>query len=75
MNSLPYPVVIKPKKSAGAVGVSYPKNSNELIKQYLTIHQRFPFPLIQELIPSRGNGYGASFLMGENGEVKGFFRP
>ena len=72
-DSLPYPVVIKPRKSAGAVGVSYPKNSNELIKQYLTIHQRFPYPLIQELIPSRGNGYGASFLMGENGEVKASF--
>jgi predicted ATP-grasp superfamily ATP-dependent carboligase len=72
-NSLPYPVVIKPRKSAGAVGVSYPKNSDELIKQYLTIHHRFPYPLIQELIPSRGNGYGASFLMGENGEVKASF--
>jgi predicted ATP-grasp superfamily ATP-dependent carboligase len=72
-NSLPYPVVIKPRKSAGAVGVFYPKNSDELIKQYLRIHQRFPFPLIQERIPSHGNGYGASFLMGENGEVKASF--
>jgi predicted ATP-grasp superfamily ATP-dependent carboligase len=72
-DSLPYPVVIKPRKSSGAVGVSYPKNSDELINQYLTIHQRFPYPLIQELIPSRGNGYGASFLMGENGDVKASF--
>jgi predicted ATP-grasp superfamily ATP-dependent carboligase len=71
--SLPYPVVIKPKKSAGAVGVSYPKNADELIKQYLTIHQRFPYPLIQERIPSHGNGYGASFLMGESGDVKASF--
>lgn len=71
--SLPYPVVIKPKISAGAVGVSYPKNSDELIKQYLTIHQRFPYPLIQERIPSHGNGYGASFLMGKSGDVKASF--
>jgi len=71
--SLPYPVVIKPKNSAGAVGVSYPKNSDELIKQYLTIHQRFPYPLIQERIPSHGNGYGASFLMGKSGDVKASF--
>jgi predicted ATP-grasp superfamily ATP-dependent carboligase len=70
---LPYPVVIKPKKSAGAVGVSYPKNSDELIKQYFTIHQRFPYPLIQERIPSHGNGYGASFLMGKSGDVKASF--
>lgn len=71
--SLPYPVVIKPKNSAGAVGVSYPKNSDELIKQYLTVHQRFPYPLIQERIPSHGNGYGASFLMGKSGDVKASF--
>ena len=71
--SLPYPVVIKPKISAGAVGVSYPKNSDELIRQYLTIHQRFPYPLIQERIPSHGNGYGASFLMGKSGDVKASF--
>jgi len=72
-DNLPYPVVIKPIKSAGAVGVSYPNNSDELIKQYITIHQRFPYPLIQERIPSHGNGYGASFLMGESGEVKASF--
>jgi len=71
--SLPYPVVIKPKNSAGAVGVSYPKNSDELIKQYLTVHRRFPYPLIQERIPSHGNGYGASFLMGKSGDVKASF--
>jgi predicted ATP-grasp superfamily ATP-dependent carboligase len=72
-DSLPYPVVIKPRKSSGAMGVAYPKHPAELISQYLAIHQRFPYPLIQELIPSSGNGYGASFLMGENGEVKASF--
>jgi len=70
---LPYPVVIKPRNSSGAIGVSYPKNSDELMKQYLMIHQRFPYPLIQELIPSQGPGYGASFLIGANGEVKASF--
>jgi predicted ATP-grasp superfamily ATP-dependent carboligase len=70
---LPYPVVIKPTKSSGAVGVSYPKNSSELIKNYLSVHNRFPFPLIQELIPPEGTGYGASFLFNEKGQVKASF--
>jgi predicted ATP-grasp superfamily ATP-dependent carboligase len=70
---LPYPVVIKPKKCSGAVGVCYPKTPDELIKQYVAVHKRHPFPLIQELIPSHGNGYGASFLMDDNGHVKASF--
>ena len=72
-NRLPYPVVIKPKHSAGAVGVFYPKDSEELMKQYLLVHRRFPYPLIQERIPSHGAGYGASFLMDEAGHVKASF--
>ena len=72
-DELPYPVVIKPKNSAGAVGVFYPRNSKELIKQYLTVHRRFPYPLIQEQIPGHGAGYGASFLMDEAGRVKASF--
>ncbi len=70
---LPYPVVIKPTISSGAVGVSYPKNSRELIKNYLSTHKRFPFPLIQERIPPEGAGYGASFLFNEEGQVKASF--
>ena len=72
-DELPYPVVIKPKNSAGAIGVFYPKDSKELIKQYLTVHRRFPYPLIQERIPGHGTGYGASFLMDEAGHVKASF--
>ncbi len=72
-DKLPYPVVIKPKNSAGAVGVSYPRNPQELMQQYPGIHRRFPYPLIQELIPRQGTGYGASFLMDENGNVKASF--
>jgi predicted ATP-grasp superfamily ATP-dependent carboligase len=72
-HSLPYPVVIKPQMSSGAVGISYPKNPDELMEQYLSIHQRFPYPFIQERIPREGPGYGASFLLNEKGEVKASF--
>ncbi len=70
---LPYPVVIKPKESAGAIGVSYPENPVELMEQYHAAHKRFPFPLIQERIPTQGAGYGASFLLDEKGSVKASF--
>jgi len=70
---LPYPVVIKPKRGSGAIGVFYPKSPEELLDQYLSVHRQFPFPLIQELVPREGPGYGASFLMDEKGGVKASF--
>jgi predicted ATP-grasp superfamily ATP-dependent carboligase len=70
---LPYPVVIKPQISSGALGVAYPKNQQELKKTYQTIHQHFPFPMIQEFIPREGNGYGASFLFDEQSCLKAGF--
>lgn len=72
-DTLPYPLVIKPKISSGAVGISYPENPVELIEQYLSVHRRFPYPMIQELIPREGPGYGASFLLDEKGQVKASF--
>lgn len=70
---LPYPVVIKPQVSSGAVGVAYPKTRQELKKTYQTIHRRFPFPMIQEFIPREGSGYGASFLFDEQSSLKAGF--
>ncbi len=73
VTTLSYPVVIKPRTGSGAVALSYPKNSCELKQQYLAIHSRFPYPLIQEFIPREGPGYGASFLIDENQRVKASF--
>jgi len=70
---LPYPVVIKPRISSGAVGVVYPRSPEELKKTYRTIHQQFPFPMIQEFIPREGSGYGASFLFDEQSHLKAGF--
>ena len=72
-DSLSYPVVIKPQMSSGSVGISYPENPGDLMEQYLSVHRRFPYPLIQELIPHEGPGYGASFLLDEKGEVRASF--
>ncbi|MBN1847754.1 MAG: ATP-grasp domain-containing protein [Deltaproteobacteria bacterium] len=70
---IPYPAVIKPVTGSGAVGIRYPKNPVEFIRDYQSVHMRFPFPLVQERIPSKGTGYGASFLFNEAGEVKASF--
>ena len=72
-DTLPYPLVIKPRMSSGAVGIAYPKNPGELMSQYMSVHRRFPYPMIQELIPHEGPGYGASFLFDERGNVKASF--
>jgi len=73
LDQLSYPVVIKPKVSSGAVGVVYPKSPRELKTAYHTIHRHFPFPMIQELIPREGRGYGASLLLDEYSQVKAGF--
>lgn len=70
---LPYPVVIKPNVGSGAMGVVYPRDHRELMEQYQVIHNRFPFPLIQEKIPTEGAGFGASFLLDEASEPKAVF--
>ncbi len=72
-NTLPYPVVIKPKKGSGAVGIAYPETQESFKEQYLSVHKNFPFPMVQELIPREGAGYGASFLMDEHCRVKASF--
>ena len=70
---LPYPVVIKPRTGSGAAGVSYPANPEEFKRLYLKTHRLFPFPMVQEMIPREGRGYGASFLFDEKGRVKASF--
>jgi predicted ATP-grasp superfamily ATP-dependent carboligase len=70
---LPYPVVIKPRTGSGAVGIRYPRDPDELVSQYRSAHARHPFPMIQEMVPRDGAGYGASFLFDEKGRVKASF--
>jgi predicted ATP-grasp superfamily ATP-dependent carboligase len=70
---LPYPVVIKPRMSSGALGLCFPQNEHDFMQHYQAVHQRFPYPLIQEYIPRQGTGYGASFLFDEKAEVKASF--
>lgn len=50
MGDLAFPIIIKPRKSSGSRGIVVVYKREDFIKQYLKVHQRFPFPLIQEYI-------------------------
>jgi len=65
--------VIKPRISSGSLGIVYVKGSKDLSLSYQSVHQRFPFPIIQEWIPDGGGTYGFSALFDEGSNVKAAF--
>jgi len=65
--------VIKPRISSGSFGIVYVKGRKDLSPFYQSVHQRFPFPLIQEWIPDGGGTYGFSALFDEGSNVKAAF--
>src|SRR4030042_1650831 len=71
--SIPIPAVIKPRISSGSFGITYVKKKEDLIPLYLRVHERYPFPLIQEWIPDGGGTFGLSALFDEASNVKAAF--
>jgi predicted ATP-grasp superfamily ATP-dependent carboligase len=65
--------VIKPRVSSGSFGIVYVKRKEDLIPAYQSVHERFPFPLIQEWIPDGGGGFGVSALFDEASNIKAAF--
>src|SRR4030067_3271438 len=66
LEAIPIPAVIQPRISSGSFGIVYVKKREDLIPSYRSVHQRFPFPLIQEWIPDGGGTYGLSALFDED---------
>ena len=73
LEAIPIPAVIKPRISSGSFGIVYVKKREDLIPSYQSVHQRFPFPLIQEWIPDGGGTYGLSALFDEASNIKAAF--
>ena len=73
LDKVPIPAVIKPRISSGSFGIVYVKKREDLIPSYRSVHQRFPFPLIQEWIPDGGGTYGLSALFDEASNIKAAF--
>lgn len=71
--SVPMPVVIKPRISSGSFGIAYVEKEEDLTPAYQKVHQRYPFPLIQEYIPDGGGTFGFSALFDESSNVKAAF--
>jgi predicted ATP-grasp superfamily ATP-dependent carboligase len=65
--------VIKPRISSGSFGIAYVKKKEDLTSSYESVHQRYPFPLIQEYIPDGGETFGLSALLDESSNVKAAF--
>ena len=63
------PVVIKPRNSAGSRGLIYVTNKNDLRNKYLEVHERYPFPLIQEKLSPLGEGQAVGVLMDRDSKV------
>jgi len=65
--------VIKPRISSGSFGIVYVKKKEDLVSSYQSVHQRYPFPLIQEYIPDGEGTFGFSALFDESSSVKAAF--
>jgi predicted ATP-grasp superfamily ATP-dependent carboligase len=65
--------VIKPRISSGSFGIAYVKKKEDLVASYQRVHERYPFPIIQEWIPDGGGVYGLSALLDETSNVKAAF--
>ncbi|HPZ06808.1 MAG TPA: ATP-grasp domain-containing protein [Candidatus Eremiobacteraeota bacterium] len=68
-NKINFPVIIKPTRSSGAKGVKYIEFKKDLEKEYRKIHNIFPYPLIQERIPSGGEAIGVSAIFNQDSNL------
>jgi predicted ATP-grasp superfamily ATP-dependent carboligase len=66
-----FPLVIKPHRGEGSVGVHVIANPSDLVSSYNDIKKAYGPALIQEFV--HGNKYTAVFLLNKNSEVRRFF--
>jgi predicted ATP-grasp superfamily ATP-dependent carboligase len=69
----PLPAVVKPRVSSGAVGIRYVDTREDLLSAVEEVGFAYPDPLVQERLPSEGEGIGVSVLMGEDEKVHALF--
>lgn len=72
-DKLGFPVVIKPKESSGSRGIAYIRHKDELVENYLKVHSKYPFPMIQEYIPPGGQSCGVFLLFNKDSDVRAVF--
>lgn len=70
--SMQYPLVIKPTHSSGSRGIRFVESPEALFATYNTVHEQYPYPLIQELIP-QGKKYDVCVCYDAGHELKATF--
>jgi predicted ATP-grasp superfamily ATP-dependent carboligase len=73
VHKIQIPTVIKPRISSGSFGIVYVKKREDLLSSYQSVHERYPFPLIQEWIPDGGGTFGLAALFDEASNTKAAF--
>lgn len=71
---LELPVVIKPKESSGSRGILYVRSKDMLEEAYKRVHKVYPWPIIQEYIPTRENKLHVCALFNEKAEPIAHFQ-
>lgn len=72
VRDMTYPLVLKPRFSSGSRGLRIVTEPQELLHAYCDIHQIYPNPIIQELIPA-GTKYDVCLLYGQDHQYKASF--
>lgn len=65
--------VIKPRKSSGSRGLRYVENPSQIFSVYQEVSGKYPRPVIQERIPSGGEGLGVFVLLNNKHETLAVF--
>lgn len=65
--------VIKPRKSSGSRGLRYVESPSQLVPIYQEVSSKYPKPLIQERVPSSGEGLGVFLLLNDKHKTLAVF--
>jgi predicted ATP-grasp superfamily ATP-dependent carboligase len=66
------PCIIKPRISSGSRGLRYIYERNDLERGFLEIHKNYPYPLVQDLLPSGGATFGVELLLNQGHVIASF---
>jgi predicted ATP-grasp superfamily ATP-dependent carboligase len=72
-DNIKYPVLIKPRVSSGSRGIVCVRVKAELVSCWAGVHEKYPFPIIQEYVPDGGETFGVGLLLNQNSEVRASF--
>lgn len=70
-DGISYPVIIKPRISSGSRGIIHAHNNKELVNKYVEIHNKYPYPIIQDYLSGDFIKVQVLLIMDKDHKVKG----